>query len=588
MTNQEPIEETTEKLFTRTKSRRYRDWVRIGSFLLIISVFFWLFLTHRLDRFENIVLDSYLRYFPFKQVHPAVALIEISDASLEEIGTWPWPRRYHAVTAKLLSDWDAAAIVFDFNFPNETIPKDDLDLAQVLEKIHTSFYLPVDLRPQQDKKFWLHGRPIVLSQNEGKLSWVHSLREFEANAKGIGHHHLIPDADGILRRFEPFIHDGQETYPFLALPVAFDFLKNPIPQDWGAFKDPNGKILIPWAFRRHEGFAHYNYADLIQSYYAIQKGMKPVISPEQIAGKICLIGLTSEEQTEIKATPFDISYPSLGALAHVVNSILTGQWIRPASSLTNLLCLLGIGILAAFLFFVLRSATSLLAGLLIGLGWFMLCAIVFAKMHLWIYSIYPLGLVLSLFIFSAIYAQLVTSREKTHLFHLATRDGLTDLYVIRHFRLIMNQIVRESSAKKELLSVILMDIDNFKKINDTYGHPAGDMVLKKTASLINAYIRTHRPFREIDFAARYGGEEFIVMLRRASLKQAVVVAERIRERVERSRFEWESTVIPVTISLGVAILHLGENVPDPMVHRADAALYNAKRSGKNKVCPEED
>jgi diguanylate cyclase (GGDEF)-like protein len=194
---------------------------------------------------------------------------------------------------------------------------------------------------------------------------------------------------------------------------------------------------------------------------------------------------------------------------------------------------------------------------------------------------------LCLFIFSAIYVQTAAMRERSHLFHLATRDGLTELYVIRHFRLIMNQIVRETSARKQPLSVILLDIDDFKKINDTYGHPAGDMVLKKTASVILAFIRKRRPFREIDFAARYGGEEFIIMLRRAGLKEAAgIAAERIRKKIEEIKFEWEGKPIRVTVSLGVAVRHPGENVPDPMVHRADAALYKAKQAGKNRVCTE--
>jgi len=195
---------------------------------------------------------------------------------------------------------------------------------------------------------------------------------------------------------------------------------------------------------------------------------------------------------------------------------------------------------------------------------------------------------LCLFIFSAIYVQMNATREKSHLFHLATRDGLTELYVIRHFRLIMNQIVREASLRKEALSIILMDIDNFKKINDAYGHPAGDMVLRETAALILAYIRKRRPFREIDFAARYGGEEFIVMLRKAGLKEAAATAaERIRKKIEEKEFKWGEIRIPVSVSLGVAVLHPGENLPDPMVHRADAALYRAKEAGKNRVCRED-
>jgi len=372
--------------------------------------------------------------------------------------------------------------------------------------------------------------------------------------------------------------------------VAFDQMKKPIPlsQEWGALEDPQGKVLIPWSEAWDQGFTRYSYSDLIHSFYAVQKGTRPVIDPGQIAGKICLVGPTTSAAAELKVTPLSIAYPKIGAFAQVLNAALTGNWVYPVSFLGNLLCLLGIGCLATVLFILLSGTWSLVAGLLLVVGWFTFCFVVFAQWHLWFYTVYPALLMLCLFIFSAIYVQANAMREKSHLFHLATRDGLTELYVIRHFRLIMNQIVREVNVRKQSLSVILFDIDDFKKINDTYGHPAGDMVLKKTASVVLAFIRKRRPFREIDFAARYGGEEFIIMLRRAGLKEtAGIVAERIRKKIEETKFEWEGKPIRVTVSLGVAVLHPGENVPDPMVHRADAALYKAKKAGKNCVCTED-
>jgi two-component system cell cycle response regulator len=113
------------------------------------------------------------------------------------------------------------------------------------------------------------------------------------------------------------------------------------------------------------------------------------------------------------------------------------------------------------------------------------------------------------------------------------------------------------------------------------------MVLKKTAAVLLSFIRKRRPFREIDFAARYGGEEFIIVLRKAGLKEAAgVAAERLRKKIEETKFEWEDKQISVTVSLGVAALRPGENVPDSMVRRADAALYKAKEAGKNRVCAE--
>ncbi len=594
MASHEPIE-ATEKLFTRTRSRSFRDWIRFGTYFLIIGVFAFLLGTHRFDRFEDLVRDSFLKRVPWGLAdnrplgHPGIVLIEISETSLEEIGPWPWPRSYHAIMARLLNEWKAAAVVFDLDLSEATDPKDDQDLAQSLGKVEIPVYLPVDLKPQKEKKFWIHGMPVVLDSGAGKKSWIHAMPEFEKEVRGIGHSDLSPDTDGTLRRFDPFITEGKESHLFLPLRVAYDQMKKPVPspQEWTLLKDSQGKILIPWSDTWDRGITRYNYADLIHSFYAIEKGMRPVMDPGMIAGKICLVGPTTSRATELKVTPLNVACARIGVYAQVLNAALTGNWVRPISSLGNMLCLLGSGCLAMVLFVTLSGMRSLVAGLLLILGWIFFCFVVFAKWHLALCVVSPALLMLCLFIFSAIYVQATATREKSHLFHLATRDGLTELYVIRHFRLIMNQIVREASARKQPLSVLLFDIDNFKKINDTYGHPAGDMVLKRVAALILAFIRKRRPFREIDFAARYGGEEFIVMLRKAGLKEAAeVAAERIRKKIEETKFEWEGKQISVTVSLGVAVLHPGENVPDPMVRRADVALYQAKEAGKNRVCTE--
>lgn len=588
MNSHESIE-ATEKLFTRTQPRAFRDWTRFAVYALIIGLFAFLPVTHRLDRFEALVRDGFLKAVSWGKADSGIVLIEISETTLGEIGPWPWPRSYHAILVRLLDAWKAAALVLDLDLSEPIDPKNDRDLAQAFSRIETPFYLPVDLKLPKEKKFWVHGMPVVLEEGDGKKNWVHALPEFEKSARGVGHSDLAPDADGILRRFDPRVTEGKESHLFLPLRVAFERRKKSVPllQEWASLEDPEGKVVIPWNETWDREFTRYNYADLIHSFYAIQKGLRPVIDPGKIAGKICLVGPSVSGITELKITPIHIAYPRIDIYAQVLNAALTGNWVRPVPLWGNILCLLGIGGLTLTLFVILRGAWPLMAGLLLVLGWIAFCFTAFTLWHLWFDAVYPVLLMLGLFIFSAIHVQMTATREKSHLFRLATRDGLTELYVIRHFRLIMNQIVREARVRKEPLSVILLDLDNFKKINDTYGHPAGDRVLKKTAEIILSFIRKRRPFREIDFAARYGGEEFILMLRKAGLKEAArVAAERIRKKIEATEFEWEGTRIPVTVSLGVATLHPGENVPDPMVHRADAALYQAKEAGKNRVCME--
>lgn len=590
MNEQEPIE-TTEKLFGRTRTRKRRNWIRIGIPILIIAVFTVLFWTASFSRLENLVLDGYFRRFPLQKNFTDITLIGISEISLDEVGAWPWPRRYLAVIARLLDQWGAASIVFDLDLSEKTDPMDDADFAQALAGLKTPVYFSVDLKPVKERRFWLHGFPVTLEKAEGKKAWARPLPEFEKSAKGIGHRVLSEDVDGVLRRFDPFLTNGGEEYSFFPLTAAYGNLKKPVPAFgfWEPFSDEQGKVLIPWGYKKDAGPLRVDCSDIIHSYYGIVRGMTPVIQPEKFKDKICLIGLTATGHAEYRTTPLAASSPDLASYAQVLGAALNGSWMRPASFSANLIVLIGIGLLAACFFLVLRSPISFAAGLLLGLGWLGVSAFLFWEFHIWFYVTYPLILILTLFIFFAIYVQFSATRERSALFHLATRDGLTDLYVIRHFRLIMNQIVREAAARKESLSIILLDIDHFKNINDTYGHPAGDMVLKNVAEILTKYIRKKRPFSQIDFAARYGGEEFIIMLRKAGLAEASGrVGERLRKKIEEAKFEWGGKIISVTASFGVAFLHPGENVPDPMVHRADAALYKAKKSGRNRVCPETD
>jgi diguanylate cyclase (GGDEF)-like protein len=127
----------------------------------------------------------------------------------------------------------------------------------------------------------------------------------------------------------------------------------------------------------------------------------------------------------------------------------------------------------------------------------------------------------------------------------------------------------------------MLDIDHFKRINDNYGHPAGDVVLASLASILNASVRSH------DVVARYGGEEFGIILVEAGAEEAAVVANRLRERVQAHRFDvpgqlGEPLALSCTVSMGLAAFHQGDS-PVTLLQRADAALYHSKDAGRNRV-----
>ena len=184
------------------------------------------------------------------------------------------------------------------------------------------------------------------------------------------------------------------------------------------------------------------------------------------------------------------------------------------------------------------------------------------------------------------YSFFFVEKEKKAFFEMATHDGLTGLLTIRHFRQLLNETIREAKRKNETTALILMDIDNFKKCNDTYGHQMGDEVLKTVAQIVNSCNQAPAANQNNDqcIAARYGGEEMVVLIRQLKgVEQAVQYAEWIRQEVEKTKIIFGETTISVTLSLGIAA-GSKDILPDKMVRRADEALYQAKNSGKNRVC----
>ncbi len=161
--------------------------------------------------------------------------------------------------------------------------------------------------------------------------------------------------------------------------------------------------------------------------------------------------------------------------------------------------------------------------------------------------------------------------------HLAATDELTELYNRRYFNDRLSAAISAARRHSYHLSMIMIDLDHFKKVNDTYGHSAGDLVLKTFADLLRDMMRAE------DVAARWGGEEFIIILPHTPGDAAAALAERIRAAFEQQSDR--ATAIVLSASFGVVQLHESDDA-DTLISRADAALYRAKREGRNRVVVE--
>ena len=172
--------------------------------------------------------------------------------------------------------------------------------------------------------------------------------------------------------------------------------------------------------------------------------------------------------------------------------------------------------------------------------------------------------------------ELLESNRRLEL--LSITDGLTKLHNHRHFQDELARAFDEAQRYQRPLSLAMIDIDFFKKFNDTYGHAAGDDVLKQVAQIYRSSVRS------TDLVARYGGEEFAVMMPETALEDAITFAEKIRHVIETTPLKTQAGEVHATVSLGVASIPLSRiNSAKELIVAADKALYRAKRNGRNQV-----
>lgn len=168
--------------------------------------------------------------------------------------------------------------------------------------------------------------------------------------------------------------------------------------------------------------------------------------------------------------------------------------------------------------------------------------------------------------------------ENVRNYELATKDSMTQLYVRRFFDQRLIEQIDKANQFNRGFSMMIMDIDHFKHVNDTFGHPVGDQVIKLVASTIQRNIRT-----EIDIPARYGGEEFTILMPEADSEKAAMIAERIRAAVEKTDVSHLITGRNITISIGIASYPLHGTTPKDLMESSDIALYRSKGGGRNRV-----
>ena len=198
--------------------------------------------------------------------------------------------------------------------------------------------------------------------------------------------------------------------------------------------------------------------------------------------------------------------------------------------------------------------------------------------NLWLELIYPLIFSIAAFTLAYIGKYLVKSRDFEQQYKLATTDGLTELYNHRYFQEQIRMQVEQAKRYSTNFSLIIIDIDFFKKFNDTFGHQSGDAVLRQVAQTLKKNVRS------TDIVCRYGGEEMSIILPNTIKDEAFTTAQKICNRVAEKKFKLiGDKETGVTISLGVATFPFDGDTAQKIIEAADKKLYEAKNNGRNQV-----
>lgn len=555
----------------------HQEKIRI---FLVLLVFFGILLSSSFHLFERLELVSFDYRFHLKHKVPArsdIVMIEIADDSIQKIGRWPWSRDWHATLIKILTEAGAKAIVFDVLFSERSEPQMDAVLAEAIRE-SGKVYLP------------------IAAENASLLqaaSLVAPLPEFSRWAKGVGHINLTPDMDGIMRRIPLFLEPDGRKIPQLGLLVALDqYGINPAQviqtRDFliaslngNQIKiplDEAGNFILNWTGKWVETYTHFSYLEVVNSYASLKKGEKPLISLNSFKDKICFVGGTATALFDIQPTPLEPVYPAIGANLTIFDNLMERKFIRPLGEREHLYILFAMMLILAGIMKIESYFKSAVLCAALMFGYAVLAVGLFVFFGIWINMAYAILLILATYFAVTLYNQLSITLERSKLFNLATRDPLTGLYNIGHFKLLLKaELAALSAGRHKKLSIVMGDVDNFKKTNDTYGHVMGDQVLKEVAQAVRANSRA------LDIAGRYGGEEFVLMLPGAGAAEAFKIAEKIRKAVSEKTFAHEKGSFSSRISMGVTEVAPGEEVIDKIVQRADTALYQAKHRGKNRV-----
>ncbi len=594
-------------------------WFTFGTYLLLVlaALLISFVLLQNNRTLKNVIVSFFEvaenRTFDYRQslrvLHKRpvpnkdIVVLAIDDASLEMLwdkyGEWPIPRNVYADMINYIEDENPQAIIFDLMFIKSLRASKEADkyLSDTMNKypnVYTSMNFdnqPSDVRLPID----LPERLAVKLENDSNVDFnrkyrfsncrpiLASLIDGKAN---IGMTNVMRNNDGIIRNIAPLMIYKDNYYPYLSFKAASDYLTGS--PETGYVINKNAKLVVSDTKipLNKDGEAILNWYGpsgthtIVPMYKLIREMEGKEANKFDYKDKIIIIGTTAMSLHDTKSVPVQEGvYPGVEVHATFFNNMLDNNFIAKTPVITDLLIIAGvIAIVGAIVMLSTSTLFAFLSTVLFGIAYLFVSYYTMELFNLWIPVVLPVISIMAAFALSFLAKYLMKSKDFEYQYKLATIDGLTELYNHRYFQDTLRKQMDIARRYNQPFSLIIVDIDFFKKFNDTYGHQAGDAVLRQVAQTLKKNSRT------TDYVCRYGGEEMSIILPNTSAEEALNNANRICKAVAEKPFQLNPVdSASVTISLGVATFPDNAQTPQDLIEWADKGLYYAKEHGRNQV-----
>ncbi len=560
----------------------YILWISVFALLLCFSVKNGSFVSF-INSMENRTFDirqNVIAKSGVREHNKDIVIVAIDDASYEYIldhyGEWPLRRDMYAKMVDYIESQQPKTVAFDLMFVKSmksAISADNslVDVFKKYDNVYTSMNLdnqPEDLRKAQQLPDKLAISPDSVADNPIEYSNCRIILQGILDATShIGMINVSRSDDGVLRKMPLYLKYNNKYYPQLGYLVA---------QGSGMMKkvksDDEASVILNW-YGPAETFEN------IPMYKLLKAADGGETFDYDFHNKIVYFGATAASLFDIKTVPVDKVYPGVEVQATYVNNLLDGSLIKKCPEYVNLLAGLVLALLTVLAVLKIQSMPTAFGLSFTIYTVYVLFAYELMRMnYYWIKIVSPVAFAIFAFILAVIIKYLIKSRDFDAQYKLATTDGLTELYNHRYFQEQMQNQVSHSKRYGVPLSLIIIDIDFFKKFNDTYGHQSGDAVLRQVAFALKKNVRA------TDIVCRYGGEEMSIILPNTKYEEAVGIANKLCTIVSEKKCKLANgKESNVTISLGVSTYGADGETPAIIIESADKRLYHAKENGRNRV-----